>query len=250
MWAATRRRPRIGGAVWVGTSGWVYKHWQGRFYPPEVRAEARLPFYAARFPTVEVNYSFYRLPTREIFETWGNGTPDGFVFAVKASRYLTHMKRLRDAAEPLERLMASVSGLGPKLGPILFQFPHTWQIDLERLAAFLRLHPPSARFAFEFRHSSWLRPEVYECLREHHCALCIPDSPTLPQDRQVTTDFTYVRLHAGRSDGGNYTEGELASWADWLRGRRDEGVHAWVYFNNDWEGFAPQNAQRLMELLG
>ncbi len=160
------------------------------------------------------------------------------------------MKKLRDAAEPLGRLMASVAGLGSKLGPILFQFPHTWPLDLERLTAFLPHLPADARFAFEFRHPSWLRPEVYERLRAHRCALCVPDSPTLPQDRQVTTDFTYVRLHAGRYEGGNYTEGELQEWASWLRARRDEGIGAWVYFNNDWEGFALGNARRLTELVG
>ncbi len=173
---------------------------------------------------------------------------------MKASRYLTHMKKLRDAAEPLERLMTSVAGLGPKLGPILFQFPHTWPLDLARLEAFLPLLqadaiPTDARFAFEFRHASWLRPEVYSSLREHRCALCIPDSPTLPQDRQVTTDFAYVRLHAGRYLGGDYTEGELGDWAGWLRARRDEGIDAWVYFNNDWEGYALGNARRLTEML-
>ncbi len=234
----------------VGTSGWVYKHWQGRFYPRDVRGDALLPYYAARFPTVEVNYSFYRLPPREVFAAWRAATPEGFCFAVKASRYLTHMKKLRDAAEPLDRLMQSVAGLGPKLGPILLQFPHTWPLDLGRLESFLPLLPTDARSAIEFRHASWLRPEVYDCLREHRCALCIPDSPTLPQDRVVTTDFTYVRLHAGRYQGGNYTEGELAEWAGWLRARRDEGINAWVYLNNDWEGFALANAKRLTELLG
>jgi uncharacterized protein YecE (DUF72 family) len=215
-----------------------------------VTGEALLPYYAARYPTVEVNYSFYRLPSREVFASWREATPDGFVFAVKASRYLTHMKKLRDAAEPLGRLLASVEGLGPKVGPILLQFPHTWPRDLERLRSFLPLLPADTRFAFEFRHPSWLEPEVFAALREHCCALCIPDSPTLPQAREVTADFSYVRLHAGRYEGGNYTEGELAEWAGWLRGRLAEGITSWVYFNNDWEGFALANARRLMELLG
>lgn len=142
----------------IGTSGWVYKHWMGLFYPPQLASVQQLPFYAQHFSTVEVNFSFYRLPERSVFETWRTQTPEGFLFAVKASRYLTHMKKLKDAEEPLERLMERVSGLQEKLGPILFQFPHTWPINIERLQSFLELLAsyPKQRYTFEFRHSSWL----------------------------------------------------------------------------------------------
>src|SRR5579859_6115070 len=171
-------------ALWIGTSGWVYKHWLGIFYPARMPSPQQLPFYAARFPTVEVNYSFYRLPERAVFETWREQTPQGFLFAVKGSRYLTHMKKLKDPQEPLSRLMERAGGLGEKLGPILFQFPWTWAADRGRLAAFLealRSYAPQ-RFAFEFRHDSWLRPEIYSLLEEAGAALCLPVSPSMPLD--------------------------------------------------------------------
>src|SRR5438067_7252988 len=155
-----------GPALRIGTSGWVYKHWSGIFYPPKLAGEKQLPFYAERFDTVEVNFSFYRLPERSVFETWRRQTPEGFLFAVKGSRYLTHMKKLKEPEEPLSRLMGRASGLGEKLGPILFQFPHTWSVHVERLESFLQALQtyPGQRFAFEFRHSSWLTPRVYELL--------------------------------------------------------------------------------------
>ena len=233
----------------IGTSGWVYRHWRALFYPAGLTAEQFLPHYAARFDTVEVNYSFYRLPPREVFVAWREATPPDFVFAVKASRYLTHMKKLRDSAEPLARLLANAEGLGPKLGPILFQFPHNWACDLERLRGFLPLLPTSHRYAFEFRNASWLVPEVYAALAAHGCALCIPDSPTLPQDRRLTADFTYVRMHAGRTSA-KYADEELAEWAGWLARVTAEGLDAYVYFNNDVSGYAVENALRLREMLG
>jgi uncharacterized protein YecE (DUF72 family) len=233
----------------IGTSGWVYRHWQGLFYPAGLTGEQLLRFYSSRFDTVEVNYSFYRLPSRDVFAAWREASPEGFVFAVKASRYLTHMKKLRNPAEPLARLLASAEGLGPKLGPILFQFPHNWPRDVERLRAFLPLLPEGQRYAFEFRHPTWLAPEVYAALRQAGCALCIPDSPTLPQDRQVTAEFTYVRLHAGRSSA-RYSDDELTEWAGWLGRTVADGVAAYVYFNNDIAGYAVENARRLREMLG
>ena len=160
--------------VWIGTSGWSYKHWEkGKFYPPELAAADFLPFFATHFSTVEINYSYYQLPPRKTFELWRRKAPPGFLFSVKASRYLTHMKKLKDPAEPLERLLHNARGLGKTFGPVLFQFPRQWKLDLARLQEFmLTLHVhPAHRYTFEFRHRSWLVPEVYAVLRDSNAAL-------------------------------------------------------------------------------
>ena len=240
--------------VWIGTSGWVYKHWVapvGNFYPTRMPGERQLPYYAEHFPTVEVNFSFYRLPERSVFEGWREQTPAGFLFAVKGSRYLTHMKRLKDPEEPLQRLLDRATSLGDKLGPILFQFPHRWPIDRGRLAAFLdalRPHMPR-RYAFEFRHESWLTPDVYRLLERAEAALCLPVSPAVPLDIRATAPWTYIRMHGGRSSVG-FGDDELAAWANHIRGFRDRGVDTYVYFNNDPEGHAIWDARRLRDLLG
>jgi uncharacterized protein YecE (DUF72 family) len=234
----------------IGTSGWVYRHWRDIFYPAGLAGEGQLPFYAARFDTVEVNYSFYRLPERSVFEGWRHQVPTGFCFAVKASRYLTHMKKLKDPQEPLARLMERAEGLGPLLGPVLFQFPHTWHADVPRLHAFLealRQYAPQ-RFAFEFRHQSWLGAPVYDALAEAGAALCLPDSPQLPLEVRLTAPWTYVRLHGGRW-GTGYTDEELRLWAQRLQTFLAQGADAYVYFNNDPDGHAIRDASRLRELM-
>jgi uncharacterized protein YecE (DUF72 family) len=240
--------------VWIGTSGWSYKHWDRTFYPDRQPAREHLLFYAQQFPTVEINYSYYRLPERKTFETWRSVAPDGFLFAVKASRYLTHMKKLKDPAEPLDRLLTSAGGLAEKLGPILFQFPRGWQVDLERLRLFLdalRAHPPH-RYAFEFRHQSWLTADVYAALRRADAALCLPIGWGIPLDLQLTADWTYLRFHGGQQSTF-FEDDELAPWAERLRGWRDRGVDCYCYFNNDtlWHGrpAAIDNARRLCEMV-
>jgi len=236
--------------VRIGTSGWVYKHWMGIFYPPRLPGEQQLPFYAKRFSTVEVNFSFYRLPERSVFETWRDQTPADFLFAVKGSRYLTHMKKLKDPQEPLERLMHRAGGLGDKLGPILFQFPHTWPANLERLEAFLDVlaHYREQRFAFEFRDQTWLGPVTYRLLEGGNAALCLPVGPMAPLDVRLTTNWTYVRMHSGRRSVG-YGEQELADWAGRIESFLDQGLDTYVYFNNDAEGHALRDAERLLQLL-
>jgi uncharacterized protein YecE (DUF72 family) len=236
--------------VWVGTSGWVYKHWKGIFYPRTLPAEQQLPFYAERFRTVEINFTFYRLPERSQFEVWRAQTPDDFLFAVKASRYLTHMKKLKEPEGALARLMERAMGLGDKLGPILFQFPRTWQVDAERLAAFmqaLRIYAPQ-RFAFEFRHASWLTHDVYALLEEAGVALCLPVGPGVPLDVRLTTGWTYIRMHSGRW-GTGFSDDELREWADRLWEFNREGMDAYIYFNNDPEGHALRDAERLCGML-
>jgi uncharacterized protein YecE (DUF72 family) len=242
--------------AWIGTSGWSYKHWEnGKFYPPKLPATEFLPFYAQHFSTVEINYSYYQLPQRETFELWKRRAPTGFLFAVKASRYLTHMKKLKDPEEPLQRLLHNASGLGRKFGPVLFQFPARWDVDMARLREFmqaLRAHPRH-RYAFEFRHKNWLSAEVYDCLREHNAALCLPVGWGIPLAVELTADWTYVRFHGGERSHF-FEDDELAPWAQRLRGWREQGIDSYSYFNNDtlWQGrpAAIDNARRLRELVG
>jgi len=209
-----------------------------------------LPFYADRFSTVEINRSYYRLPSREVFEGWRAQTPPGFLFAVKASRFLTHMKKLNDPEEPLERLMTAACGLEEKLGPVLFQFPRQWRLNLYRLDGFLPLlkQYPSVRFAFEFRHDSWLVRAVYERLERAGCALCLPVGWGIPLDVRITAPWTYIRMHGGESSNA-FADDELQRWAGRIAGFLDDGRDAYVYFNNDPFGDAVRDADRLRSLL-
>ena len=235
----------------VGCSGWNYGHWRhGVFYPERCPARRWLEYYASRFDTVEVNSTFYRLPTVKAVQGWVEQTPDDFVFAVKMSRYVTHVKRLRDLPPSMELFYSRIEPLvrSRKLGPVLWQLPPTFHRDDERLAGALGRLPPG-RHAFELRHESWFVPDVYAILREHGAALVVGDTPARPfQSHELTADWTFVRFHAGtRGRRGNYSEAELREWA--------ARIHSWPvtdtysYFNNDWEGFAPRNAQRLRELV-
>jgi uncharacterized protein YecE (DUF72 family) len=232
----------------IGCSGWNYRDWKDRVYGG-APARRWLELYAERFDTVEVNATFYRLPAANAVSNWVESTPDGFVFAVKASRYLTHMRRLRDLGTGLERFYERIEPLArsSKLGPVLWQLPEKFHRDDERLAEALR-RLPRGKHCFEFRHASWFEPDVYALLREHGAALVIGDSPNRPfQTYELTADWTYVRFHHGRRGRrGNYSETELREWAARIRSWR---VETWAYFNNDWEAFAVQNALRLEDLL-
>jgi uncharacterized protein YecE (DUF72 family) len=235
--------------VRVGCSGWNYAHWRGPVYGG-VAASHWLRLYAERFDTVEVNATFYRLPTTKAASGWVAQTPDGFLFAVKVSRYLTHIKRLREVGPGFERFLDRIEPLvrAPKLGPLLWQLPPTFRRDDERLAdALCRL--PKLEHAFEFRHPSWFADDVYSLLREHRVALVIGDDPRRPfQTHELTASWTLVRFHRGsRGRRGNYSERELHEWARRIRSWPVE--RAYVYFNNDWEAFAVKNAERLRELL-
>ncbi len=236
--------------LWIGTSGWVYQHWTNLFYPAQLPSNQQLSFYAEHFPTVEVNFSFYRLPEKAVFETWRSQTPEGFLFAVKGSRYLTHMKKLKDPQEPLARLIERASGLQEKLGPILFQFPHTWLLNIERLQAFLELLAtyPQQRYTFEFRHPSWLTPQVYNLLERVGAALCLPVSPDVPLDISLTAPWTYIRMHRGEF-GTGYSEAELSTWAARISSFLAQAIDVYVYFNNDPDGHAIRDAERLQALL-
>jgi uncharacterized protein YecE (DUF72 family) len=241
-----------GREVRLGCSGWNYGHWRERVYPNGVPQREWLGYYATLFDTVEVNTTFYRLPKRSSVAAWVEATPAGFLFAVKASRYLTHVKRLADLAAGIERFYERIEPLtrSPKMGPVLWQLPRTFHRNDERLAEALAALP-AGRHCFEFRHPSWFAGEVYELLRSNGAALVIGDHPQRPfQTYELTATWTFVRLHHGhRGRRGNYSERELEEWAqrlaDWRR-----RVEVLVYFNNDWEGYAVKNGLWLKKRLG
>lgn len=235
--------------VWIGTSGWMYAHWRARFYPSVLPTSEQLSFYAAQFDTVELNNSFYRQPARDRFEAWGRAVPEGFVFAVKGSRYVTHIKRLAAEQESVDRVVDSARGLGDHLGPILFQLQANFRADVPRLQAFVAKLPADVRFTFEFRHDSWFTPAVFSLLEADRIALCIPDAPNLPQILQVTADFTYIRFHHG-PHGVGYGTPTLQTWADRIQAWRGQGLDVYAYFNNDADAWAIRNARTLTSLLG
>jgi uncharacterized protein YecE (DUF72 family) len=231
----------------IGTSGWVYADWRGRFYPEGVPQRAWLGWFAQRFPTVEVNASFYRLPTPATFERWREETPDGFTFAVKASRFITHIRRLRDAAEPVETFWDRSLLLGEKLGPVLFQLPPGFSADVDLLRAFLRTLPRGMLPAFEFREASWDAPQVLAALEAANAAWVLADRPGTRVSPHVTGGWSYVRFHQGTRAGPGYRRAKLRRWADRLAALPAD--RAFVYFNNDPGGAAVRDARTLTELL-
>jgi uncharacterized protein YecE (DUF72 family) len=236
--------------IWVGMSGYVYPHWRhGVFYPTGLRARDELGYYAERFRTVELNNPFYRLPSPETFARWRRDTPDDFCFAVKVSRFISHVRRLRETAEPLARFLEASSTLGAKLGPLLVQLPPQLQLDLPRLEAFLDGLPPSHRWVLEVRHPSWQVPAVYEALGRRGVAVCVPVGGRVQPDLVTTAPFTYVRMHVGGAGGGRFGADELRPWAARLRALARAGKDVYVYFNNDLGGHAIRDAMTLRELL-
>lgn len=236
--------------VRVGCSGWQYRHWRGDFYPRELPQSRWLEFYAERFDTVELNNSFYRLPDPSTFAAWRRRLPAGHVVAVKASRYLTHVKRLRDPADPLERFWSRARHLGERLGPVLYQVPPRWSRNAERLAAFLEALPDHAQ-AIEFRDADWYVPEIDRLLASAGIARCLHDMPgSAPRPNRVGP-LVYVRFHGrGQRYGGRYSSQMLTAWAERLAGWARDGVPCYVYFNNEVGGHAVRDAARLRDLLG
>jgi uncharacterized protein YecE (DUF72 family) len=240
----------------IGTSGWTYASWRGTFYPRSLASRQYLEFYAKEFSTTEVNYSFYHLPRPRTYEKWASQVPDKFVFALKASRFITHVKRLADVKEAWATFVENARSLGSHFGPILLQFPPSFRCDRKRLASFLRSaqNPASKsgllRLAFEFRHPSWFTEEVYGLLRQHHAALCIADSPRYPRRNVITADFVYLRFH-GRTElfASKYTDAELAEEAEEIGRYYRDGLDVYVYFNNDAEGHAVTNARTLRRMV-
>jgi uncharacterized protein YecE (DUF72 family) len=239
-------------SVRIGCSGWNYAHWRnGAFYPPRLPARRWLEYYAQHFDTVEINATFYRLPRVEAVANWIAGSPPDFIFAVKMSRYVTHIKRLTGVPDSIRIFYDRIAPLArsPKLGPVLWQLPGTFKRDDDRLASTLAALPPG-RHCFEFRHESWFVPDVYELLRSAGAALVIGDDPRRPfQTRELTADWTFVRFHGGkRGARGNYSKSELEGWARQVEDWRDR-IDVYAYFNNDWEAFAIRNALWLKKRL-
>ncbi len=229
----------------------MYDHWREVFYPTGLPKSKWLEFYRRSFDTVELNNPFYRLPKKETFEKWAREVPADFVYSVKASRYITHVKKLHEVDEALSRMLEHYRGLGGKLAVILFQFPASWHKNVERLAGLLDLLPGDIRTAFEFRHESWFSVDIYDLLEKHGAALCIADSPRFPKVAKVTAPFTFVRMHGGSVlYGSEYSDEELREWARRIEGFLNHDVDTFVYFNNDAQGYAVANARRLKSLLG
>jgi uncharacterized protein YecE (DUF72 family) len=238
------------GEIRIGCSGWQYRHWRGRFYPRDLPTDDWLAHYARRFDTVELNNSFYRLPEADTFAAWGRRVPDNFLFAVKASRYLTHLKRLREPSEPLNRLWSRATKLGDHLGPMLYQLPPRWQRDVDRLRSFVAGLPPHRLHAIEFREPSWYDRDVYDLLADAGVALCLHDMPGSATRPEPIGPFVYVRFHGATAKyRGGYSPQQLRSWAERLAGWAEEGKPCFAYFNNDIGGHAPNDAGRLREMV-
>jgi uncharacterized protein YecE (DUF72 family) len=241
----------MGTDIRIGTSGYHYKHWVGPFYPPKTPPSQMLAFYVQQFDTLELNNTFYRLPTIEAFESWRDSTSENFIFAVKASRFITHNKKLKDPENALDNILARAEHLGKKLGAVLFQLPPRWKMNIERLEALLEILPREHRYAFEFRELSWMTPEVNRLLRRYNAAFCIYELAGYHSPCHITADFTYVRLHgpdAGKYQG-SYSEQKLRAWAKRIAEWSEKLKAIYVYFDNDQAGYAALNAQELKEMV-
>lgn len=238
------------GKIYIGTSGWHYKHWVGTFYPENTKPKDYLAIFLKHFKTVELNNPFYHMPPKTTFEGWRKQTPKGFVFAVKGSRFISHQKKLSESADALNYMMENVSGLEEKLGPILFQLPPGWKVNVERLESFLEILPKGYRFTFEFRNASWYNDEVITLLKKYKAAFCIYHLAGHMSPEYVTADFVYIRLHGpGGKYQGSYSEKELKQWADKMKSWSEQGKDVYCYFDNDQAGYAAFNAQRILELI-
>jgi uncharacterized protein YecE (DUF72 family) len=229
---------------WIGTSGYNYLEWRGNFYPSNLPAAKMLPFYAARFPTVEINYTFYRLPTDATLRGWAAATPDRFKLTLKAPRRITHDAKLQNCRPLVDTFLATAATLHDKLGVLLFQMPPTFKLALPVLDEFLSWLPPTVRAAFEFRHASWHVPEVFERLQRHNAALCVAESEKLATPIVMTADFGYFRL---RDEG--YTADDLRGWAERLREQQAGNRDIFVYFKHEEAGKGPEFAKEMMRLL-
>lgn len=239
------------GRAWIGTSGWVYPHWKGRFYPRGLPQTKWLGYYAERFDTVELNNPFYRQPERATFEKWRRAVPPDFTYAVKLNRYITHIKRLNIGPESVERSYGTLGGLGPQAGVVLVQLPPNMKFDPDRAGRFFSLVARRRRrHALEPRDPSWLTDEAIAFLRERHVALCLIDNPRWPSRDVVTADFVYLRFHGPKElYASNYDDARLQRWADRIKDWLAQGLDVFGYFNNDVPDYAPTNALRLRELI-
>jgi uncharacterized protein YecE (DUF72 family) len=238
------------GAIRVGCSGWVYKHWRGLFYPERLPQSRWFARYADEFDTVEINTSFYRLQSGDTFQKWRDQAPPGFCYAVKANRFLTQAKKLKECEEPLERMMGAVRRLGDRLGPILYQLPPNMNLNLERLESFLKIIPNDVTSVFEFRNSSWYVSDTYDLLDRYVAGFVVHDMAGSTTDRIAVGPVAYVRFHGGEGKyWGRYPDERLLSWADWLVDEARQGRTSWCYFNNDIHGHAIEDARTVKSMV-
>ncbi len=236
--------------IHIGTSGWHYKHWKGAYYPEDMDSAEFLQFYMNDFHTAEINNSFYQLPEKKTLKHWRETVGDSFIFSVKASRYITHMKKLKDPKDAVSKFMDRIVELRETLGPILFQLPPKWGCNPERLESFLAALPSGKRYAFEFRDESWFDNRVYEILTDHNAAFCIYDYDRRLSPKKVTSDFVYIRLHG--PDGpyqGQYSIDQLKGWAGAIAAWAKQGKDIFCYFDNDQVGYAAQDARKLAAMF-
>lgn len=241
---------KVQGKIHIGTSGWHYKHWVGTFYPPDLKKSEHFNFYAQLFDTVEINNSFYRLPSEKTFIQWKETAPENFLYAVKANRFITHMKKLKDPKASIERFFRNVDYLERTLGPILFQLPPKWRCNEKRLQEFLQALPAGYQYAMEFRESSWYNERVYDMLNTHNVAFCIYELEHHQSPCIITARHVYVRLHG--PDGkyeGKYSPESLQNWAKKCRGWLAEGRDVFFYFDNDQNGYAAENARSFRKII-
>jgi uncharacterized protein YecE (DUF72 family) len=237
-------------AIRIGTSGWVYPHWRGLFYPQEVKQKDWFGYYARHFDTVEINNSFYRLPSPAVFDSWRKQAPPGFVYSVKASRFLTHVKKLIDPEQPLQAFFEGAVNLKETLGPILYQLPPGWSPDIPRFRHFLDALPKGYSHVVEFRDVRWLTEEVFQLMEQRGVSHCIHDKYPLNIPSRITAPPVYIRLHGDSAPAGDYTREALEAWAERIRAWNTQSLDVFLYFNNDFEGYAIKNATLLKKLLG
>jgi len=243
-------RARKTGRIFIGTSGYSYNHWRGIIYPPTISGSEMLAAYSDVFPSVEINYSFYHLPEEKTLRNWASQVKPGFLFVLKASKVITHNKKLAQVEEYLSLFCERARVLGDRLGCVLFQLPPSLHKDLDRLQSFLAVLPADMRHAVEFRHDSWIDNTVFRVLEKHAVAYCIVSAPRLKSYFQATADFVYMRLHGAKHwYSYDYSQEELAVWAEQIRAFSRGGRDVYVFFNNDYKGYAPNNALALMELI-
>ncbi|MGZ4835851.1 MAG: DUF72 domain-containing protein [Terriglobales bacterium] len=236
--------------VRIGTSGWHYKHWCGPFYEDRTAPSQMLQVYLRYFDTVEINNSFYKLPSAETFRSWRQSAPPGFCFAVKASRFITHMKKLKDPQNALDNILKRAAELKDKLGPILFQLPPKWMVNAERLEEFLAALPQRHQYTFEFRERSWHQDAIYDILRRHNAAFCMYELNGFHSPEPITADFTYIRLHGpGGPYQGSYSQETLREWARKIERWGERLKDIYVYFDNDQAAFAARNALQLKQMV-
>jgi len=248
------------GKLFIGTSGWVYSDWDGIFYPDDLPSKGKLKYFSQYFKTAEINYSFYHLPRPSSYQNWYNQTPEDFLFSVKVSRFITHIKRLLGAKEAWKQFLDNALFLKEKLGPILFQFPPSFKTtpkNLKRLEEFLKFIRENSfsnsrkfvRYAFEFRHKSWCDEKIYKLLKKYNTAWVIADSPSYPKVEEVTAGFVYIRMHGSQIlFGSKYTDKELKDLAQKIKKWLEEGLDVYCYFNNDFHGYAIENTKELLKL--